>query len=547
MKYLAIVLLLVAPLTILAQHSHPDNESPAELIAGLGPVDHPVATKNAEAQEFFNQGLACLYGFNHEEAVRSFKRAAALDPQLAMAYWGIALALGSNYNLQAQGPALLEAFSNLRKAQSLAAGASENDRAYIDALAKRYSADLTVDAQKLAVDYKNAMGALVKTYPDDLDAATLYAESLMNLRPWKLWSADGKPAEDTLEIVAVLESVLRRNPNHPGANHYYIHAVEASNDPARALPSADRLGKLAPMAGHLVHMPSHIYIRTGDYSQAAQSNSAAITADREFIAKTKAQGVYTLMYYNHNVHFLASADAMRGRYGDAIKTARELEAGVKPHLSAMPMLEMFVLYPTVTQIRFAMWDEILKNPKPQPEWKISTAFWHFSRGLAYAGMYDPAKAESELSAFEEVAKGIPAGSPTGNNVASNFLEVARRMLEGKIALARHEKPSAYQLFQKALAADDAIVYNEPPDWDLPSRELYGGALLMNGDNAEAENVFRSELKKHPQNGRALFGLSESLKRQGKRSEAKKVQRQFHQAWSAADTKLTVKSLAGFTR
>src|SRR5687768_1032279 len=382
MKHLFLTILLLLPVTAFSQHGHAPAKAPAPvaLATGLGDINHPVSTSNAEAQKFFNQGLAYIYAFNHEEAVRSFKHAAKLDPQLAMAYWGTALALGSNYNVQAEGPALVEAYSNLQKAIELAPKASEHERAYIDALAKRYSSDVHADQTKLAADYKTAMGGLAKRYPDDLDAATLYAESMMNLRPWKLWSPDGKPAPDTLEIVAVLEGVLRRNPNHTGANHYYIHAVEASTAAERALPSAARLGKIAPKAGHLVHMPSHIYVRTGDYAEAAQSNVDAIAADREYITKTGAQGLYTMMYYNHNIHFLASASAVKGRYADSIKAARELEANVSPHLKAMPMLEMFRPYPIVAQVRFGRWDDLLKEPKPDEALKITTGYWHYARG-----------------------------------------------------------------------------------------------------------------------------------------------------------------------
>jgi len=544
MKYLLFLILLCAPFSVFAQHSHGTNEQPAKLINGFGDVDHPVTTTNVEAQKFFNQGLACLYGFNHEEAVRSFKRAAALDPQLAMAYWGVALALGSNYNLQADGPSLLEAYSNLQKAVSLSDKASESDRAYIQALARRYSADIQADQSKLAVDYKNAMGDLSRHYPDDLDAATLYAESMMNLRPWKLWTPDGKPAEGTEEIIAVLEGVLRRNPNHTGANHYYIHAVEASNNPDRALPSADRLGQLAPMSGHLVHMPSHIYIRTGDYSKAATSNAEAITADRDYMTTTGAKGVYTMMYYNHNVHFLASANAMEGQYEGAIKTARELEANVKPLVAGMPMLEMFVPYPIVVQVRFGKWDEILKTPQPEAGFKITTAYWRFARGMAYAGKKDVARAESELKELQNIAKQIPADTPFGNNVAGNIMSVAEWTLITKISFVKGDKKALADNVAKAVQADDAVQYNEPPDWDLPAREIVGALLLLTGDNAGAEKVFRGEIAKHPRNGRALFGLTESLKRQGNTNSARMVQKEFERAWSKADTKLSVESLAG---
>ena len=546
MKHLFLALLLLFPVSAFAQHGHAPAKAPAPvaLSSGLGDIDHPVSTTNAEAQKFFNQGLAYMYAFNHEEAVRSFKQATQLDPQLAMGYWGMAIALGSNYNVPADGPSLLTAYTNLQKALELAPKASEHERAYIDALAKRYSSDVQADQKKLAGDYRIAMGEVAKRYPDDLDAATLYAESIMNLTPWKLWSLDGKPAADTVELVGVLEGVLRRNPNHTGANHYYIHAVEASNNPDRALPSAARLGKIAPKAGHLVHMPSHIYIRTGDYNEAAQSNVDAIVADREYIQKTGAQGLYTMMYYNHNIHFLASANAFKGRYADSIKSARELEANVAPHLKAMPMLEMFRPYSIVAMTRFNRWDDVLKEPKPDESLKITTGFWHYARGNAYVGTNQRANAEAELKALQAVAKTVPADAPMGNNVAVNVLKVAEFALAGKIAFARGDKQAAFDLLNKAAAAEDATSYNEPADWDLPVREVSGGLLLTSGEYAAAEKAFRDELKRHPRNGRALFGLAESLKQQGKQSSAQMVWREYEEAWKAAEAKLTVADLTG---
>lgn len=548
MRHLFFAILLLIPVVALGQHSHGSAKTPTPvtLEAGLGDIDHPVSTSNPEAQKFFNQGLAYIYAFNHEEAVKSFKQAAQLDPQLAMAYWGVALSLGSNYNVPADGNALLEAYGNLQKAVALAPKASEHDRAYINALSKRYSANVQADKHQLEVDYKNAMGELSKNYPDDLDAATLYAESMMNLRPWKLWTLDGKPAEGTLEIVSVLEEVLRRNPNHSGANHYYIHAVEASTSAERGLASAARLGKIAPKAGHLVHMPSHIYIRTGDYYQAAQANVDAIAVDKEYIQKSGNNGLYPAMYYNHNVHFLAAASAHKGRYADSIKSARDLEANVKPVVKAMPMLEMFLPYPSMTLTRFNKWDEILKEPKPDPSLKITTSFWHFARGSAYAASKQIPNAEAELAALRAVIKGMPAELRMFSNAAADIGKVAELTLEGKIALARGDKQAAFDLLNKAVAAEDATAYAEPADWDLPVREVLGGALLANGDYSAAEKVFRAEIQRHRRNGRALFGLAESLRKQGKESAAKSVQVEFEKAWQYADTKLSVASLAGLS-
>ncbi len=547
MKSLVILFLVMFPAFIFGQMNHnmemPKETKPVMLEEGLGNISHPVSTKNTEAQKFFDQGLAYLYAFNHEEAIRSFKRAAELDPDLAMAYWGTSLALGSNYNVTAEADQLKEAYAALQKAIELAPKATELERDYIAALSKRYSADATQsDRAKLGQDYKDAMRELVKKYPDDLDAATLYAESMMNLRPWQLWSPDGKPAEGTLEIIAVLEGVLRRNPNHTGANHYYIHAVEASPNPERGLASAARLGWLAPNAGHLVHMPSHIYIRTGDYTEAAKVNADAIQADRNYIQKNGAQNLYAMMYYNHNIHFLAAVSAMGGNYAESIKQARELESNVRPNLKMMPMLEMFSPYPIVTLVRFQKWEEILKYPMPAAEMRITGGFLNFARGMAFANSEEPDEAKKELAALREKIKAIPADTVFGNGTAHGVLRVAEDLLSGEIALALGDNKRAIEALRKAAAAEDVVNYNEPPDWDIPVREWLGRALLADGQFAEAEKVYRDEIAKHSRNGRALFGLAEALKKQGKTDSARMVQREFEKSWEKADTRLAVEDL-----
>jgi pimeloyl-ACP methyl ester carboxylesterase len=548
MKFWIILFLLVFPALAVGQHGTHNSELPAEtksvmLDNGLGNIDHPVTTTNAEAQKFFNQGLAYLYAFNHEESIRSFRRAAELDSGLAMAYWGAALALGSNYNVTADANQLKEAYATLQKAIQFAPKASEIERGYIAALAKRYSADGTQsDRAKLGQDYKNAMKELVQKYPDDLDAAVLYAESLMNLRPWQLWSMDGKPAEGTLEIIAVLEGVMKRNPNHTGANHYYIHAVEASPTPERGLASAARLGWLAPNAGHLVHMPSHIYIRTGDYTEAAKSNADAIVADRNYIEKTGAKGLYTMMYYNHNIHFLSAASAMNGNYAEALKQAQVLESNVRPHLKMMPMLEMFSPYPIVTLVRFRKWDEIMKYPEPAAEMRITGGYLNFARGMALANNGKTDDAKKELAGLREKIKAIPPETGLGNSTAHGVLKVADELLAGEIALAEGSHKAAIESLRKAAASEDVVNYNEPPDWDIPVREWLGRALLTDGQFAEAEKVYRAELEKHPRNGRALFGLAEALRKQGKTASAQMVEREFEKSWEKADTKLAAGDL-----
>lgn len=546
MKTLSLFLLLLVPSLVFGQHhgAAPARSKPVALVSGLGNINHAVSTKNALAQKFFNQGLAYIYAFNHDEAVKAFKRAAELDPDLAMAYWGVSLARGSNYNIEADPAQLTEAWDNLQKALALASKASEKERAYVEALSHRYAAPLKdgewqVGRRSRAQMYKNAMGELAKKYPNDMDAATLYAESMMNLHPWQLWSLDGKPAEGTPEIVSVLEKVLKRNPNHIGANHYYIHAVEASPDPDRALPSAMRIAKLAPNAGHLVHMPSHIFIRTGMYGDAARSNADAIVVDKNYIRLNGAENLYSMMYYNHNIHFLASASTMLGRYSDAMKAARDLEKNVTPLLKEMPMLQMFAMYPLIVQIRFQKWDEVESYPGPPSEYKVNRAFWLMARGLAKA-RHGSGGNESTLmmETIDEIAPDVPFG----NNETRRVLKIGVLLVSGENALLIGKKDEALAAFREAVKSEDMLNYNEPADWDLPAREFLGRALLKTGDYAEAEKVYREELVKHRHNARALFGLAEALTKQKKFAEAKKVRLDFAKRWAGADTKLIAADL-----
>ncbi len=517
-------------------------EKPATLMPGLGALHHPVSTTNAEAQKFFDQGMAFVYAFNHDEAIRSFKRAAELDPQLAMAQWGIVLALGPNINLDVDPEREKAAYEAVQKAKSLASQAPENERGYIDALAVRYSIDAKADLKKLAADYKHAMGELVKRYPDDLDAATLFAESAMDLRPWQFWSADGKPAEGTEEIVAVLESVLRRNPNHQGAIHYYIHAVEASPNPERALAYAPRLAKLTPAAGHLVHMPAHIYQRTGDFDGAAQSNVDAALADEAYLKTAGAQGIYSAMYYSHNLHFLAIANSMQGRYSDALQATGRLEANVTPVLKDMPMLEGFLTVRPLILLHFSRWDEIRKLPEPSPTLFGINAVWHFARGMSYVSPSDVARAESEREAFQSWVKKIPADASFGLNPATKVLSIPETVLNARIASSKGDMKTAIELLRKGVALEDSLAYDEPPTWFSPVREMLGAALLRSGDAAGAERIFRESLERNRRSGRSLFGLAESLKAQKKDYAAAIVQREFETAWKNADVTLRLEDL-----
>ncbi|MFL6255946.1 MAG: hypothetical protein ACJ74T_13120 [Pyrinomonadaceae bacterium] len=548
MKFPALLLmLLLACGAAQAQHEHHSTQKSdaAALVTGMGSWHHPVTTRDAEAQRFFDQGLRFVYAFNHDEAVRSFQRAAELDPSLAMAHWGIAYALGPNINLDVDPEREKAAYNAVQQALALIAKASPKERDYIEALALRYTSDPQASPEtlrRLAENFSRAMGALSKKYPADLDAATLYAESLMNLRPWRLWEKDGTPAEGTNEIISTLESVLKRDPNHAGAIHYYIHAVEASPDPGRALRYAPRLGRLMPAAGHIVHMPAHIYQRTGDYDASARSNEAAAAADRAYIKASGVQGIYPLMYYSHNLHFLTVSYSFSGRYRDALRSARQLEANVAPHLKAMPMLEGFNTTSTLVLARFRRWDEILKTPEPPAELGGTRAVWTWARGMAFAATGKTDEAEAALNSFRAAEQSLPADVQFGLNKASDILKIADRMLAARIVAARGERGRAAELLREAVATEDGLAYDEPPAWFLPARETLGALLLADGRAAEAEAVFREDLKHNPRSGRSLFGLSKSLEAQRKMREAALARRQFAAAWKDADTRLTVADL-----
>lgn len=525
-----------------AQHAgHPKKnakEPPVTRIPGMGSHHHPVSTTSAEAQKFFDQGLSFVYAFNHDEAIRSFKRAAELDPQMAMAYWGIALALGPNINLDVDPERENAAYEAVQKALSLAARASENERAYINALSRRYSIDPKADLKKLALDYKNAMGDLVKRYPDNLDAATLYAESAMNLRPWKFWTADGKPAEGTAEIVATLESVLRRDPNHFGAIHYYIHAIEASSHPERALAYAPKLPRLVPAAGHLVHMPAHIYARTGDYEAAALSNKDAARVDEAYMKAQGAGGFYPAMYYSHNLHFLAIAESMSGHFANALAAAQQLEAHIGPHVKAMPMFEGFMTVSPLVLVRFNRWDDIDKVAPADKGMAGTTAVWHFARGMAFNAKGRAKEAAAELDALIATQKLVAADASFGLNNASHVLQIAQKVLTARIA-ERSDRKQAIAVLRGAVELEDSLAYDEPQAWFLPVREFLGAALMRSGDFAGAEKVFRVDLEKNRRNGRSLFGLMEALKAQKRDPEARMVKQQLEASWKNADTKLTM--------
>jgi tetratricopeptide (TPR) repeat protein len=537
MKTLVAVLLAMTLAGSLAAQDHSAHAAaakPATMMTGMGDLHHPVSTKNADAQAFFDQGLRLIYAFNHDEAARSFQRAADLDPKLAMAYWGIAEAVGPNYNDPASEERFKQAHDAIQKAVDLSAGASPAEQDYINAMAKRFPADPKADLRKAAEAYHDAMREVAKKYPDDLDAATLFAESGMNLHPWGLWLQDGTPREGTEEIVATPEGVIKRDPNHMGAVHYYIHAVEASNTPERALAGANRLAALAPAAGHLVHMPAHVYIRTGDYDAAVDTNEKAAAADRDYMKASGGQpNMYSLMYYSHNLHFIAIAGSINGEYEQSKKAADMLAANVGPHVKDMPPLEAFLAIPMAVNVRFQKWDDILATPQPPADQKAATAFWHFSRGMALAGKGKTADAEAEYKTLAATRDATPADlifAMPFNNKTKDILAIATDVLGAKIAMAKKDNAGAIAQLKDAVAIQDKLNYGEPPDWPFSIRESLGAALLMNGDAAGAEQVFRADLAKYPRNPRSLFGLQQTLEKQGRTYDAGFVQKQLQSAY-----------------
>jgi len=537
-------LLLCTPV-VAQDHSAHGHARPVTLVSGLGNLHHPVSTKNADAQKFFDQGLRFIYAFNHDEAARSFQHAGELDPKLAIAFWGVAEAVGPNYNDPASDERFKQAQAAIQKAVDLSANASPSEQAYIYALAKRFPADPGADRKQAAKDYNDAMREVSKKYPDDLDAATLFAEAGMNLHPWGLWHTDGTPEAGTEEIVATLESVIRRDPNHLGANHYYIHAVEASPNPERALASANRLAALAPAAGHIVHMPAHVYIRTGDYAAAVKTNEEAAAVDRAYIKASGAEGIYPMMYYSHNLHFIAMCSAMNGNYAEAKTNADLLAAHVGPHVKEMPPLEGFMTIPMAVEIRFHKWAQILAMPKPDPEMKVTTVFWHFGRGMALAGTGKVSEAESEYKIVADAEAATPPDvifNMPIDNKAKDIMKIAENVLGGQIALAKQDNAGAIGMFRDAVAIQDTLKYGEPPDWFFPVREPLGAALLINGDATGAEKVFREDLDRNPRNPRSLFGLHEALKAQGRDYDAGFVQDQFRSSWKGGQAELKVEDL-----
>jgi tetratricopeptide (TPR) repeat protein len=514
------------------------SKLPAPQFDDLGDHHHAISTKSAPAQRYFDQGMVLLFGFNHEEAIRSFRAVAELDPDCAMAWWGIGYALGPNINRPMDAAAVPQAWNALQEALRRVDKASPRERAYIDALSKRYRPEVVEDRAELDLAYANAMREVMRAHPDDVDAAALFAEALMDTMPWDYWQPDRRPKPATQEVIGVLRGVLRRDPDHPGANHFFIHAMEAGPTPEDALPSADRLRALELGAAHLVHMPSHIYVRTGQYHDAIEANATAVTLDKSYVAQCKVQGFYPSLYYPHNLHFLWFAHLMTGDGDEAVKNARQiekLEQDVRCGPSALLEAPRFRHISLITLARFGRWDELAKQKQPSEENPLDVAMWHYAQGLAAAAMGKAESAAQHLARMHRIRE-TPAFQAVESPIfpATMILDVATMVLEGKVAFARGDTRRGLDALRKAVSMEDEIPYMEPPFWHAPTRQTLGAALLLAGQAADAEGVFRADLDRNPRNGWSLYGLAESLKQQRHTDAAEAVNRAFAQAWRWAD-------------
>jgi tetratricopeptide (TPR) repeat protein len=522
----------------MANQPGPDGQM-APSLQNLGTHAFPVSTRNKRAQLFINQGINLAYGFNHAEAGRAFREAARLDSVLAMAYWGQALVLGPNINAPMDPTVEPDALKLVQKAKSLMGSASQREQALIIALEKRYSGNA---AERTANDkaYAQAMRTVHRRFPADPDIAMLYVESVMDIRPWGYWMRDGAPYEGTAEIVALTGDVLRRHPAHPAALHMQIHLLEPTAMPERAEQAADALLPLMPAAGHMIHMPSHIYQRVGRYTDAIKSNELAIAADEDYIAQCQAQGLYPMAYYPHNIDFLSFSATASGRSGMAIKMARQTASKIDDAtLKAIPLTAKFRMVPYLVLARFGHWQEILDEPSPPATNLFLNGIWHYVRGLAFVATGDLPKADQELGSLREIMKdpGLD-GALLSKNTTRTVLRIAPEVLAGEIDAARGKFDSAIAHLERAVRYEDALVYTEPAEWHYPPRLALGAILIEAGYPDEAETVYWNDLQRNRENGWALFGLLQALRAQKKEAEAEVIEARFKKAWKDADIELT---------
>ena len=515
------------------------NGEVAPRLQNLGTHTFPVSAASPRTQRFINQGLNLAYAFNHAEARRAFREAARLSPRLAMAYWGQALVLGPNINALMEPNDEPHALELVKKAQSLKGTATPREQALIDALAARYSG---TPEHRTTNDraYADAMRKVQQRFPDDPDITMLYVESMMDLRPWGYWMPDGRPHEGTAEIVALTERIMRRYPKHPAALHMYVHLVEPTTTPERAEKAADALMTLMPAAGHMVHMPSHIYQRIGRYADAMESNRLAVAADEDYIAQCRAQGLYPMGYYPHNVHFLWFAAAADGQSKVAIDAARKVASRVEEaQLAQLPMLAGFRVVPYWAHVRFGHWKEMLAEPEPPAGSAFLRGAWHYARGQAFVATGDVAAAERELAALVAVLPDKTLDQPLFSpNAGRAILSIGVPVLSGEIAAARGDFPAAIARLEEAVRLEDALVYTEPAEWHSPSRLALGAILLEAGRPAEAETVYWEDLRRNRDSGWSLFGVAQALRAQNKVPQAEIAEARFKKAWARADIALT---------
>lgn len=512
------------------------------IFKGLGNYHFKVSTANASAQKFFDQGLSLYYAFNHAEAYRSFNEASRLDPNCAMAFWGQALCLGPNINAPMDASDATVVFNAIQKAVFLAPKSTEREQAYIMALSERYVANPPADRAHLDSAYARAMKKVVDKYPADLDAASLYAEALMDLSPWNFWLKDGSAQPWTGEILALLEGVLKKDQNHVGANHFYIHAVEASQKAEAGMPSAKRLETLLPSAGHLVHMPAHIYIRTGRYHEGSLTNEASIKADQAYLNECNSQGLYALIYHPHNYHFLWACTTLEGRKSYALETGQILSSKADTTLMSGPFgffVQHMYSTPIFAMVRFGEWDRLLKMAEPQKNAIYARAMWHYGRGVAYAKTGKADLAEKEGLALLPLLKdttltSISAGALNSPNA---LMDIAGRVLSAEIYVAKKNYDKAILTLTEAVVLEDNLNYNEPADWHHPVRQILGAVLLESGKTKEAEKLYLEDLKTYPENGWSLFGLHQSLLKEGRKQEALQVKSRLEKAFAHSDIKL----------